>query len=583
MIYGLSPAAFTEAFPFHIVFDANFQILQTGRTLARLVPGLLGVKLSDYFLIQRPAIKHEFEAIRNHSQSIFLIQTKDRELRLKGQMLYLEESGTIAFLGSPWIADIAQIAPLGLELKDFAIHDPISDYLLLLQSKNSALQDTKKLAEKLSEKQKSLRTTNAELQKEIAERLRIEGELEKARDQALEASRLKSEFLATMSHEIRTPMNGIIGMSELLLETELDEEQLEYAQIVFQEAEILLGLLNDILDFSKIEAGKIILETVEFSFSDLLEQVTRLFSPKAQQKELALITYLSPSLPATLLGDSMRIRQILTNLLSNAIKFTSEGEVIVKIQRSKKWLPAADDDLIEPVVPIEISVQDTGIGMSQAVLDRLFASFVQADGSTTRRFGGTGLGLAISKSLVELMNGTISVNSEAHKGSTFTITLPLTYRIPTHPSTKHKIQAPEGVSVDKDARKKALILVVEDHKNNQRVALASLQHLGYDAHLVENGKEAVDTLQCSRDSYAAVLMDWQMPVMDGIAATRKIRELERGYTKAIPIIGMTANAMKGDREKCLAAGMNDYISKPINLHDLVDILGKWVKTDHATI
>lgn len=599
MDYGLSPKAFSLAFPFHIVLDAELRMIQIGQVLQRLISGVEGELLTEHFRIQRPAIAATFAEFCTHAQSVFFLTSLDGRVRLKGQMLYLEDQQALTYLCSPWVTDLAEIAPLGIHLKDFAIHDPISDYLLLLQSKNTALQDTKKLAEKLAAKQERLRITNAELQKEIAERIRIYEELERARDQAVEASRLKSEFLATMSHEIRTPMNGIMGMSELLLETQLDHEQLEYARIVHQEAGVLLRLLNDILDISKIEAGKFILEDSEFSLQSILEGITNLFAPKAQQRDLALITYIASDIPNLLIGDPIRIHQIFVNLLSNALKFTEEGEVIVRIRRAKYWTPPATLVSEQPIFPVQISVQDSGIGMSEAIQSRLFSLFVQGDGSTTRRYGGTGLGLAITKRLVEMMHGTIAVESKPGLGTTFTLLLPLPYHEESRKVSAAKPPSsimpylsnrPEPMArainnnnkVTDDNTVSPLLLLVEDHKNNQRVALAGLRRLGYLAHVVENGQEAVNRLQDSSNHYAAVLMDWHMPEMDGIEATKQIRRL-RDPVRHIPIIGMTANAMKGDRERCLEAGMDDYLSKPVGIHELQQILKRWVGSDRKSV
>jgi signal transduction histidine kinase/ActR/RegA family two-component response regulator len=468
------------------------------------------------------------------------------------------------------------------------------------------------LEERVEERTIELLTANAQLQDEIAERRRIEQELEHARDVALQMSRLKSEFLATMSHEIRTPMNGIMGMSEILLGTDLDDEQREYATIAYEESQKLLEIINSILDLSKIEAGKVVLEETEFAPTDEIWGVLRLLAPKADAKGITLRYAGTANLPAVVIGDALRLRQILSNLIGNAVKFTREGSVTVSVTRHHQ--PHCILPQRRAVAELEFVIEDTGIGMSPLVVQNLFNPFSQADSSTTRRYGGTGLGLAITKRLVDLIGGRLHVESQPHTGSKFVVLLP--YRLqevsaspeigvstapltPTelvdrdgpqpwcpgvadHPNGSeplpHAEQATGGENQGAgptvgDAP--AQILVVEDYRNNQLVVLAHLKKLGYQAEIAENGQVAVDKLTTNREQYQLVLMDWQMPVMDGLEATRCIRTMESAGDQHIPIIGMTANAIKGDRERCLAAGMDDYLSKPLKREELYRILSTW--------
>jgi signal transduction histidine kinase/ActR/RegA family two-component response regulator len=518
---------------------------------------LVALLLQNTLRMHRQSEAMRLAAERRLTISQLLSQLKPLQERLNNALAYLCQAHQTSIASISLSAECAD-EPLTLRVGDDTgvAHAEGEEFLIRVQAQSVGVLRVR-----------FVKSPTPELREEIEAIVSMIGLVilqESAQRQAHKLAQAKSEFLAKMSHEIRTPLNGVIAAADLMAATQLNDEQRELLDTLRLSAKTLLGIINDILDFSKIEAGRMVLETLPFTPTVLVEEVVSIMAPAAHSKGLTVRTELSSSLPHSVAGDPLRLRQILLNLVGNAIKFTACGEVVIRAMRLKKgegqsaWL--------------RFEVQDTGVGIPPEKQAGIFDAFTQADSSVTRQYGGTGLGLAICKRLVELMGGQIGVYSQPGQGSCFWFEVPLPVIQENAP--EETTAQPSGSALNSHELDGVRVLLVEDNPVNQKVAIRMLQKLGCVVELAENGQQALEKLE--RASYDIVLMDMQMPVMDGLTATRLLRQREQQTGHHQVVIALTANAMQTDRELCLEAGMDDYLSKPLTLDALQVMLLRWV-------
>jgi PAS domain S-box-containing protein len=521
----------------------------TARKLVEAEQKKLDQRLRDQQFYTRSLIESNIDAIMTTDPSGIITDVNK-------QMEALTGCTRDELIGAPFRSHFTDPQRAEAAIKRVLSEQKVTDYELTARARDGKETVVSYNATTFYDRDRTLQGVFAAA-RDVTERKRVEAELQQAKAAAESASRTKSDFLASMSHEIRTPMNAIIGIADLLAKTPLSPEQDKYVQIFRRAGDNLLNLVNDILDLSKVEAEQLELERTGFSLNDLLEKVKEMLAGRAQEKGLALVCEVAPDVPGDRVGDPTRLRQVLLNLVGNAIKFTESGEVTLRV--------APDADASFPGA-LRFTISDTGIGIPGEKLGAVFERFTQADSSTTRKHGGSGLGLTISKRLVELMGGRIWVESGVGKGSVFSFAVPLEI------SRRATQRAAVLVGTGTDSLLPALqILVVEDSPDNRTITVAFLKDTPYQVEIAENGAVAYEKFIAGR--YDLVLMDRQMPVMDGLTATRAIRQWEQAnHRPPTPIIALTASALKGDQEKCVAAGCTGYLTKPIKQQVLLQAI-----------
>ena len=535
---------FRKLFPFYFLIDQSMVVLETGPALARISRQMVpGSTLANFFKLSRfgqNVLDEEFLKRQLGSLIVFESVNSDPALFLRMQVLLLENPVRYLFVGSPWLRDAGEMKRLGIVLPDFPLHDSTVDLLQLNQTTNVSLRDAKEL--------------NITLERRVADRT---SELSLANAELSRVMRSKDDFLSTMSHELRTPLNAILGLSESLSENiygELNEKQARSIETIAESGHHLLSLINDLLDIAKIGAGKMDLDMSSANVEDACKSSMRFISGLASKKKISVSLTIDPS-AATIHADQRRLKQILVNLLSNAVKFTNDGGHVALQTKGDRERNALD-----------ISIIDNGIGISTIDLERLFRPFTQLDSKLSRQYSGTGLGLSLVLRLAELHGGSVEVKSELGKGSCFTVSLPWN-ESKTELSHEHSVKN-RAKATSNDATMGPLILIADDNEINLSTVCDYLLAHGFRVIQARNGLEAVQAVR--NHNPELVLMDIQMPVMDGIDAIKSLRA-DRSFA-SIPILALTSRAMIGDQDRCIEAGADEYLSKPVHLKQLVKII-----------
>lgn len=534
---------FRKLFPFMFVLDQSMKVLEIGSALARIVVEMVpGSMLTDHFKLYRVGQNGpDAEFLQRQTASLIVFQAIKSNLFLRMQVLLVKNPDRYVFVGSPWLRAAAELKDIGIVLPDFALHDSTVDTLQLQQNTNVSLREAKEL--------------NITLERRVADRT---SELSLANAELSRVMQSKDDFLSAMSHELRTPLNAILGLSESLCEGVyggLTDKQSKSINTIAESGHHLLSLINDLLDIAKIGAGKMDLDWTNSNLEDLCKSSMRFISGLASKKKISISLFTDP-IASTIHADQRRLKQILVNLLSNAVKFTEAGGHISLQTRSNPERNA-----------IEISVTDNGIGISNSDIERLFRPFTQLDSKLSRQYAGTGLGLSLVLRLAELHGGSVEVKSELGKGSCFTVSLPWSE------SKSHFPQPAPGyknldISTDRVAAKGPLILLVDDNEINLSTVGDYLRAQDFCVILARNGLEAIQVVRERKPQL--VLMDIQLPVMDGIDAISILRA--DPTLKSLPILALTSRAMVGDRERCIEAGANDYLTKPVQLKQLTHVI-----------